>query len=108
MRWVVHLGDRVYPWLEHFANEHDLVARLGVLSPYRHRPRLIDIDGPVYVRTGDGSWGHVLNEHQLFAIAEHLEDRSVVANPCPAVRRGTPSVPRLYGYFGGLPGLEAS
>ena len=55
------------PWIEHFGNQQDIVARLGMLAP---RPKQwgIHIDGPIYVRAG--AWGHLLTEHYLFAIAE--------------------------------------
>ena len=101
MRWVVRRGDRGYPWIENFANQRDLVARLGVLSPYRDRPELIAIDGPVYEKTAGGGWGHLLNEHHLFDILDHLERPAEVANPYPPQEPGDPPVPRLYGYFRG-------
>ena len=105
MRWVAGRGGSRLPYIENFANEHDLVARLGVLSPYRDRPELIDIDGPLYLRTGEGSWGHLLNEHHLFAIQDHLESPGEVDNPYPLEQRAGPGrprgrkLPRLYGYF---------
>ncbi len=104
MRWIVRRGDRVFPWIENFANQRDMVARLGVLSPYRDRPELISIDGPVYLKTTGGGWGHLLNEHHLFDILDHLERPAEVANPYPPIGSADPPVPRLYGYFrGGSP-----
>jgi pimeloyl-ACP methyl ester carboxylesterase len=101
MRWVVRRGSRVFPWIENFANQRDLVARLGVLSPFRDRPELIAIDGPVYLKTAAGGWGHLLNEHHLFDILDHLERPAEVENPYPAADPASPKVPRLYGYFRG-------
>lgn len=87
------------PWLEHFANEHDLVARLGMLAP-RKQQHGIRIDGDAYCRTN--AWGHLLNQHYLGPIAAHLEAPEVVPNPF-AVRNGQAleTVPRLYGYYAG-------
>jgi hypothetical protein len=53
------------PWIENFGNQYDIVARLGMLAP---DPKNwgIDLDGPCYKR--EGAWGHLLNEHYLFAI----------------------------------------
>ena len=107
MRWIVRRGQRVYPWIENFANRRDLVARLGVLSPYRDRPQAIAIDGPVYVKEAGGGWGHLLNEHHLFDILDHLEAPGEVANPYSPETGGMPAVPRLYGYFRGGPGKPA-
>ena len=104
MRWLVRRGERFYPRIENFANRRDLVARLGVLSPYRDRPEVIAIDGPVYLKTAGGGWGHLLNEHHLFDILDHLESPDEVANPYLPERPEDPPVPRLYGYFrGGSP-----
>lgn len=57
------------PWIESFGNEHDLVARLGMLAP-RAAKWNIQIDGPLYQKPG--TWGHLLNEHYLRAI-EHAQ-----------------------------------
>ncbi len=107
MKYAFRQAGRGYPWIEHFANEHDLVARLGVLAPSRNDPQQeqIDIDGPVYVKRGvgwmrQGSWGHLLNEHHLFDIADHLD--GLTPNPYPPVDPKDPE-PRLYGYFAGGP-----
>lgn len=59
---------RPIPWIEHFGNEYDIVARLGMLAP-QAEPREIHIQGPRYMRRG--AWGHFLNEHYLFAIEDH-------------------------------------
>jgi hypothetical protein len=92
------------PYMEHFANERDLVARLGVLSPFRgNAKKQTDIDASMQVQTrkwgrlvkfslhrGDanplieidgpafvqkGAWGHLLNEHYLSSIDEFLYPR---------------------------------
>jgi len=101
MRHVYPSGK--IPYMEHFANEMDLVARLGVLSPQRGiEGAKISIDGPVFERKG--AWGHLLNEHYLAPIDDYLypEERGLDGerNPFPAAdsTRGTP---RLYEYFHG-------
>jgi hypothetical protein len=103
MKHVFHEDGRGYPWIEHFANHRDLIARLGILAPCRSRLecRTIDIDGPLYLRE-EGSWGHLLNQHYLFGLLDH-RDGELADNPyVPAP--GAPLRPRLYGYFdGGLP-----
>jgi hypothetical protein len=58
-------GGPPIPWIESFGNEHDIVARLGMLAP-RAAKWGIEIDGPRYV--ADGACGHLLNEHYLAAI----------------------------------------
>ena len=42
-------GGRPVPWIEHFGNERDLVARLGMLAPNAENER-VHIEGPLYVR----------------------------------------------------------
>lgn len=94
------------PYMEHFANERDIVARLGVLSPLRgagdQAEAPIQIDGRIFVRPR--AWGHLLNQHYLTPIDDYLypgprayrrED-----NPYPAVGAGPPQS-RFYGYFHG-------
>ena len=100
MKQVVRRGRRALPWLEHFANENDIVARLGVLSPNDK----VVIDGPRYIRRG--AWGHLLNEHHLFPIQEHLEDggSNEVPDPYPPTGPVGSTMPRLYRYaHGGRP-----
>ena len=93
------------PWIEHFGNENDLVARLGMLAP-RPDQHSIHIDGPRY--ENPDAWGHLLNAHYLSAI--HKAQR-------PARKRGglggrapfflindeccPGSAPRLFGYLNG-------
>jgi hypothetical protein len=94
------------PYMEHFANERDIVARLGVLSPLRGTSSQtevpIEIDGPVFVQRG--AWGHLLNGHYLMPIDDYLYPGSRrhrrEDNPYPAVGEGLPGS-RLYGYFHG-------
>ena len=95
--------SRQIPYMEHFANEFDVVARLGVLSPLRDRAEaLIEIDGPVFEQKE--GLGHLLNEHYLTPIDDYLypgarkfhrED-----DPYPPNGNGA-SKPRLYQYFHG-------
>jgi pimeloyl-ACP methyl ester carboxylesterase len=102
------------PYMEHFANERDIVARLGVLSPLRGGPNkrtevasgnsesLIEIDGPTFVQTG--AWGHLLNEHYLMPIDDYLypgaRRQRREEDPYPPKGEQSPK-PRLYGYFHG-------
>jgi hypothetical protein len=98
MKHVATRGRRSFPYLEHFANENDLVARLGVLSPNDK----IDIDGPRFVRRG--AWGHLLNEHHLYPIDDYLYPREAQASPddpYPPLEGRRTKRPRLYRYFHG-------
>ena len=56
------------PWIESFGNEHDLVARLGMLAPHPEK-RQIAIDGPRYLHKD--TWGHLLNAHYLYDIDKY-------------------------------------
>jgi len=101
MRYVAE--SEKLPYMEHFANEFDWVARLGILSPVRaDGAATIEIDGPVYLQ--EREWGHLLNEHYLMAIDDHLYPgagrHSRVENPFPP-GGGGPARPRLYDYFHG-------
>jgi len=101
MRYVY--PARQLPYMEHFANEYDLVARLGILSPLRGNPEaLIEIDGPVFEQK-DG-WGHLLNEHYLAPVDHYLyparNKLRSPENPFAGDGRHT-FMPRLYGYFHG-------
>ena len=84
------------PWLEHFGNEHDLVARLGMLA-LRQSNWGIRIEGGLYQRRG--AWGHLLNEHYLAAIDRHLDASGNSEDPY--VPMGGHDSPRLYRYAGG-------
>ena len=101
MRYV-HLTEKI-PHMEHFANEFDWVARLGILSPLRAGARpTIEIDGPVFEQKGE--WGHLLNEHYLTAIDDFLypgaKPCSRDEDPFPPAGSGAEG-PRLYDYFHG-------
>jgi hypothetical protein len=102
MHYVDH--KRALPWIESLGNEHDLVARLGMLAPERNA-REIAIDGALWVHRG--AWGHLLNAHYLRAI--DLAQRSgSVSGPATATARpyeqfggATAIAPRLFGYING-------
>jgi len=81
------------PYIENFANEHDLVARLGMLSP---RKELWDIriDGDMYVRKN--GWGHLLNTHYLNGFDTKRSDYS----PFRSLTKNG-ATPRLFGYLDG-------
>lgn len=88
------------PYIENFANEHDLVARLGILSPLRKsEPERVSLDGPLYLSTD--RWGHFFNAHYLEAMYQHLLQPKTIANPYQRVDPNQPPIPRLYSYFGG-------
>jgi len=76
---------RRIPHLESFANEHDIVARLGCLARDEfHAQRLLRIDGPVYLRRG--AYGHLLNAHYLREIAAGVyEPLQAPEGPAPCV-----------------------
>lgn len=98
MKYVAGRGGRMFPYLEHFANEFDIVARLGILSPNDK----IDIDGVTYIQA-DG-WGHLLNEHHLFAIDDYLypgPEHGRDENPFRQTGSRDGEEPRLYSYFHG-------
>ena len=101
MRYVY--PSRQAPYMEHFANELDVVARLGILSPLRDGPEaLIEIDGPVFRQ--QAAWGHLLNEHYLTPIDDFLYpgERKYRRDedPYPGIGK-RPQKPRLYKYFHG-------
>jgi hypothetical protein len=94
------------PRIESFGNEHDLVARLGMLAP-RGTEQHVKIAGPRYRH--DGAWGHLLNAHYLKDIDEAQRQGSGAADPtgdaAPYVLiDGTApagTVPQLFRYLGG-------
>ena len=88
--------DQRVPWIENFANEFDSVARLGMLAR-GEAAQGIQIDGDRYVRKG--AWGHLLNQHYLFPILDHLSQPGG-EEPFPA-SGGSGGGPRLYEYFAG-------
>ncbi|OUS26454.1 hypothetical protein A9Q99_18130 [Gammaproteobacteria bacterium 45_16_T64] len=95
------------PYIENIANKHDIVARIGVLSPYKGDTDddLVIIDGPVFERQKDttfmDTWGHLLNHNYLYAIDDYLNDSETTVDPFPSQADGDTTKPRLYGYFAG-------
>lgn len=96
------------PWIEHFGNEYDIVARLGMLAP-DEKQWDIKIEGLRYVHRS--KWGHLLNEHYLFPIADYQKDgrkREGIgcATPFTLVNADAPygeAMPRLFSYINGGP-----
>jgi hypothetical protein len=101
-------GHDPIPWIENFGNEHDLVARLGMLAPEQEK-REIEIDGPCYLR--EKAWGHLLDEHYLFPITDFQKAgrrKGGVGGTAPfrligGQEQGDGAAPRLYGYINGGP-----
>jgi hypothetical protein len=96
--------QRSLPWIESLGNEHDLVARLGMLAPDVSSEG-IAIDGPQWVHRG--AWGHLLNAHYLHAI-ELAQCGGAGPGPAtgtadPYTQFGGPTMaaPRLFSYLGG-------
>ncbi|MGN6868187.1 MAG: hypothetical protein ACTHMY_07270 [Solirubrobacteraceae bacterium] len=96
--------DAELPWIESLGNEHDLVARLGMLAPDR-KGEEIAIDGPSWVHRG--AWGHLLSAHYLHAI-EIAQGGGT--SPGPATTTAKPyeqfdgtaaTAPRLFAYING-------
>ena len=100
---LVATGERApVPYLEHFGNEHDLVARLGMQAP-QPAARGIQIDGSQFVRPG--AWGHLLSEHYLYPLADAQRQgrrRGGRGGAAPFVPLGDDlAPPRLYAYLNG-------
>ena len=58
MKYVV----KDYPYMEHFANENDIIAKMGC----NYSPDIkdyIDIDGKIYIK--ENGYGHLFNSHYL-------------------------------------------
>ncbi len=60
-------GANPLPYIEHFGNHKDLVARLGMFAPSRGIGST-HLDGHRFVR--DEGWGHLLNAHYLFPLEQ--------------------------------------
>jgi hypothetical protein len=95
------------PWIESYANEYDLVARLGMLAPAPTR-RGIQIDGPQYIRRG--AWGHLLDDYYLRPIEEAQQEgrKRGPKQPGSAApyellnhKEFPGAIPRLYEYLNG-------
>jgi len=109
MTYVTFINDQNgkevgLPYIENFANEYDLVARLGVLSPLKEDPDIIKLDGAVYEKQGKDAWGHLLNEHYLLGIDGYLKRPDTKSDPYDLRSQAlseSDDKPRLYGYFNG-------
>lgn len=95
------------PWFESYANEWDIVARLGAIAPDKPSAG-IEISGPVYWRPG--AYGHLLNEHYLIPMerrqlrAQRPSGDGTAAPYELLTGTGNPQtdrVPRLYSYING-------
>jgi hypothetical protein len=73
-------ADLALPKIESHGNEHDLVARLGMLATHPHECD-IEIAGPRFRH--NGAWGHLLNAHYLIDIDNAQRQRSETGD-CPA------------------------
>ncbi|MBW7883312.1 MAG: hypothetical protein H3C34_11875 [Caldilineaceae bacterium] len=95
-------GQRPVPYIEHFGNELDIVARLGMLAPRPARWE-IQLQGPRFVRPR--AWGHLLNEHYLYPLADAQRKgrrrggRGYAEPFLPFA--ATDGIPRLYSYING-------
>jgi len=98
--------DLALPKIESFGNEHDLVARLGMLAPHPNE-RKIEIAGPRFRH--NGAWGHLLNAHYLINIDRAQRQRTQAGDAPPGTApyvliKGTApagTVPRLFHYLDG-------
>ena len=101
--------QRELPRIESYGNEHDLVARLGMLAPDQSD---IQIAGPRFRH--DGAWGHLLNAHYLRAIDEahrrpsDAGDARNEAAPYVPIEGTAPpeAVPSLFRYLGGTGAID--
>jgi hypothetical protein len=102
---------RALPKIESYGNEHDLVARLGMLAPDPHQCD-IQIAGPRFIH--DSAWGHLLNAHYLRAIDEAHCRPSATGNtrndaaPYVPIEGTAPAeaVPSLFRYLGGAGAID--
>ncbi|KAF9922010.1 hypothetical protein BGZ67_010765, partial [Mortierella alpina] len=68
-------GDKVLRYIEHFANQYDFVARIGVLAYHPSEMPRNKYDGALYIDLA--ATGHLLNMHYLrtmFAGARPVTD----------------------------------
>ncbi len=89
------------PFIEHFGNELDIVARLGMLSP-RPVHWNVQIDGERYMRAG--AWGHMLVANYLRHIEVAQKDGHRPGGrgtQDPYINPTSTAVPRLYHYING-------
>lgn len=105
-------GERPVPWMEHFGNGRDIVARLGMLADDAER-RKIQVAGAIYERRG--AYGHLLNVDYLLPIAGeqkrgHKRGGRGDATPFSLIRADSEaytSIPQLYSYINGGPAEPA-
>lgn len=89
------------PYIESYGNEHDVIARLGVLAPPAGRDGG-RIGGERFMRRN--AWGHLLNAHYLFPMEQEVRARRRGETPEFALRPlpgNSNRRPRLFDYFGG-------
>jgi|GEM_PF-5808638 len=63
-------GESPAPYIEHFGNARDLVARMGLFAP-KTGPGRTEIAGLRFIRRR--GWGHLLNAHYLNVLAEQWQ-----------------------------------
>lgn len=63
------------PYMEHFANEEDYVAKLGCNAP-KETKDLINIDGKTFIN--NNGFGHMLNSHYLINFAQNYKDSKLL------------------------------
>jgi hypothetical protein len=99
MRYIDTLDGSKFPWIESFGNQHDIVARLGVLAPDPVQDK-IKIDGPRYEHRQ--AWGHLVNAHYFREIEQAQRNGGVNdGEPYTLMNRSGARMPRLYGYLSG-------
>jgi len=63
MKYLINDDDNnQYPYMEHFANENDIVAKMGC-NHSKDIEDYIDIDGKIFINKGKS--GHLFNSHYL-------------------------------------------
>ncbi len=75
------------PYLEHFANEKDIVCKVGILAEHARKRGEVNLDGAVFTRD---TFGHLLNTHYLIGIENksYFDIKGI-------------QMPRLYSYLHG-------
>jgi hypothetical protein len=86
------------PWIESYGNEHDLVAKLGLLAP-PHGVGSSRIEGDRYRR--NGAWGHLLNAHYLNPMMNDLDGATSGGEKLVPFDSNLRKVPRLFEYARG-------
>lgn len=62
MKYLITDDNNQYPYMEHFANENDLVAKMGC-NHSKDIEEYIDIDGTIFINKGKS--GHLFNSHYM-------------------------------------------